>query len=331
MRAANPQSQSRQSLRSQPTWLRNGILLGNAFHYRKKNHWLHNGLNLSVLAMIVAGVGTLAVIGRMLPPIVFIPLGALVSGYGYFALFILTVHEASHNMFLLLKNRRRSHQWNRLIGWLVCIPLGIDYVQHWEIGHRTHHLNPCTVIDPQNCPSTLYTGPALFKFVGKTLAVPGFIQFSAKGYHCPATTVYPFNSKLLLAQVSVWSIFLALSIASGYWMLPVAAFLGLQVLAAMNLFKIAMEHGGEISQQENAYVRSTTSLFPLRAVLMPLNISLHFEHHLNDSVPWYDLMRYHKALKTLVPDQVRSQVYASNRQVWARISSPMPTRDAQMK
>lgn len=313
------------SLRAQPAWIKAAILQGNAFHYRQKNRAIHNAINLSVFGLILLGLVTIGLLGRWLSPLFFIPIGAIGFGILYFALFILTVHEASHNMFILLKNRRQSKLWNHIFGWLVCIPLGIDYVQHWEVGHHIHHVNPCCTEDPQNCPSTLFTGKKLFQFVAKTLVIPGFIQFSAAGYHCPATEAYEFNGKMLAGQITAWAGFIAISVLCGNWPLPVAAFLGLQVLATLNLFKIAMEHGGEIALHDNPYLRSTSSFFPLRSLLMPLNISLHFEHHLNDSVPWYDLPKYHCALKEIVPAEVRSHVFTSNAAVWKRITEPMPT------
>ncbi len=313
------------SLQLQPNWIKTGILLGNDFHYRKQRPAVHNVINLSVCGLLCLGMVALGRLATWLSPVAFMPLGAVGFGVLYFALFILVVHEASHQMFVCDRNLQQARKWNRACGWLVCVPLGIDYAQHWEIGHRIHHADPCRPADPQNCPSTLYTGWPLFKFLAKTLLIPGFIQFSATGYHCPATAVYPFNGRLLAAQMGVWASFVAGCAYAGSWAVPVAAFLGLQVLAALNLLKIAMEHGGAVSEQANPYLRSTSSFFWARSLLMPFNISLHFEHHLNACVPWYHLMKYHRALKQIVPEAMQADLFNAHAEVWARIQSPMPT------
>ena len=94
----------------------------------------------------------------------------------------------------------------------------------------------------------MFTGRVLFVFVAKTLLLPGFIQFSAPGYHCPATARYQRNIWLLLGQGLFWLGLAVSTIGTGRWQLLAAAFLGLQVLAVLNVFKIAMEHGGDRSR-----------------------------------------------------------------------------------
>jgi fatty acid desaturase len=87
--------------------------------------------------------------------------------------------------------------------------------------------------------------------------------------------------------------------------------LGAQVTAVLQQIKIAMEHGGAIASHPSIHLRSRTSHFPLRRLVMPFNISLHFEHHLNASVPWYELARYERAIAGLVPAEIRSAVYST--------------------
>ncbi len=41
----------------QAQWIEQGIRLGNRFHYRKKNPWRHNALNLSILSTLLVGIG----------------------------------------------------------------------------------------------------------------------------------------------------------------------------------------------------------------------------------------------------------------------------------
>jgi fatty acid desaturase len=92
------------------------------------------------------------------------------------------------------------------------------------------------------------------------------------------------------------------------WAVAPALLFGLQTLGALNQLKGSMEHGGAIGQEENRNLRSRTSLFPLRWLIMPFNISLHFEHHLNFCVPWYDLVRYHHAILAVMPSEVAAEI-----------------------
>ena len=62
-------------------------------------------------------------------------------------------------------------------------------------------------------------------------------------------------------------------------------------------------------QRTAPLLRSRTSLFPLRRVLMPFNISMHFEHHLNPGVPWYELPRYHAALRGIIPRPLQPAIF----------------------
>ncbi len=92
-------------------------------------------------------------------------------------------------------------------------------------------------------------------------------------------------------------------------MSAVAIVFGFGVLGALNQIKGSLEHGGAIGFERNRNLRSRTSLFPLRQLLMPFNISLHFEHHLNYCVPWYDLGRYHRILFEGTPEPLRAYIY----------------------
>jgi fatty acid desaturase len=121
-----------------------------------------------------------------------------------------------------------------------------------------------------------------------------------------------------------WILLVALSLRYLNWTVPVAAFLGIQVNAVLNLVKIAMEHGGKMGQHANAFLRSSSSIFPLRFLVMPFNISLHFEHHCNDAVPWYRLMAYHRELELQVPTELRSKIYKKNGAVWKQLAFNEP-------
>lgn len=83
-----------------------------------------------VLLLILTEIGVLFYLGTILSPWLYIPLAAAGFGWSYFMLFILVVHEASHKMFILLKNLRQAQVWNRFFGWIVCIPFGIEYIEY---------------------------------------------------------------------------------------------------------------------------------------------------------------------------------------------------------
>lgn len=311
----------RTSIRKQPAWIQDSFAVGNSFHYRKKNPIAHNALNLSVLVSIIGAIGVLCYLGTMLPPILYIPLGSLGFGVCYFMLFILVVHEASHDMFVVSKDLKKARTWNRIWGWIVCVPFGVDYINHWEIGHQLHHLYLTEPQDPQNCPEAMYRGRQLWQHVAKALLLPGYVHIYRRHDDCPGTHAYARNWQLFARMLASWTIIMSLAIIYLGWPVALAAFLGADILSVLTQFKIAMEHAGEIARRDNPFMRSVSSFFPWRQLLMPLNISVHFEHHLNCYVPWYDLMKYHRELEKIVPLEVQKQIFRSNGEVWRQILS----------
>jgi len=309
------------SIRKQPQWIQDSFFLGLDYHYRKKNCLAHNALNLSVLGLILGAIGACCGLGTMVPPILYIPVGSLGFGVCFFMLFILVVHEACHDMFMLSKDLKQARTWNRIWGWMVCLPFGVDYINHWEIGHELHHLYLTEPKDPQNCPETMYTGLPLWQHVAKALLLPGYVHIYRRHDDCPGTHPYARSWQLFASMVVIWTTIVSLATIYLGWPVAVAAFLGAEVLSVLTQFKIAMEHAGEIAGRENPFLRSVSSFFPLRQLLMPLNISVHFEHHLNCYVPWYDLMKYHRQLEKIVPPEVQKQIFRYNRDVWQQIQS----------
>ena len=86
-------------------------------------------------------------------------------------------------------------------------------------------------------------------------------------------------------------------------------FLGIHVIVALNHIKGALEHGGALGDHPNPFLRSRTTFFAGRWLVMPLNITLHFEHHLNYRVPWYSLPSYHQELIHIVPAELADSVW----------------------
>ncbi|MBK9259524.1 MAG: fatty acid desaturase [Polyangiaceae bacterium] len=285
----------------QAQWIDQGIRLGNRFHYRKKNPWRHNALNLSIFSAMLAGIGTTIAAGRHVQHWLYVPIAAAVLGIMFFAMIILVVHEASHDMFVISYDRDRARRWNRRFGWLVSIPFGINYRRHWEEGHHTHHIHPLEPDDPQT--ANLWTGRRLVREIVLMLVVPGYVLlWNPSRKYKTERWVGPVN-------VVFWSSLLAALCMHDAWMSAVAIVFGFGVLGALNQIKGSLEHGGPVGFESNRNLRSRTSLFALRHLLMPFNISLHFEHHLNYCVPWYDLGRYHHSLVEATPEPLRAYIY----------------------
>jgi hypothetical protein len=77
----------------------------------------------------------------------------------------------------------------------------------------------------------------------------------------------------------------------------------------LNLIKVSMEHGGSRKLQDDVFLRSKSSLFLGDKILMPMNIALHFEHHLNMHVPWYRLKKFYTITKNSSSEQLLSLVH----------------------
>lgn len=305
----------------QPGWIEAGIAVGNRFHCRTKIPLIHNCLNLSLLFLILTGVGVVAYGSTLLSPWIYIPLASLALGFLFLNLFILVIHEASHNLFLLNKSWKKQTRWNELFGGSVSILFSTNFREHWEIGHLIHHLHPIESVDRQICNPR--TGRELLHQILGFLLKPGFIFVSAvRGggteYDCPAAKKYPIFWSGMVVGLVFWVLVIWLSIHFLSWAFPVALFFSFRVLAILTVLKSALEHGGEIGHQENPYLRQKSSVFPLRYLLLPLNICYHFEHHLNYWVPWYDLGKYHRELVKIIPADL--QPYFFNRKIWKQIS-----------
>lgn len=303
-----------------PEWIRAAIAAGNAFHVRRGPLWRHNVVNLTLLGLIVVGFTIVGAASRWLSPWTHLLLAAPAFGWLIFTLAVLVVHEASHQMFVVTRDRAWTRRLNRAFGWACAAPLGVDYGQHWERGHLIHHRQACEPVDPQNC--SVLVGLPLLREFALVVLVPGYIQWRARkgvgiSYACPAVADFAPNRLLSVFKVVFWTGFFGLSVRAGCWSVPVAVLLGFQIASGVQLLKVALEHGGDFATQENPLLRSRSSLFPLRWLLLPLNISLHFQHHLNAGVPWYALARYGRALEAIVPPELHPRFFST--EIWAQL------------
>lgn len=302
-------------------WVRDAAVAGNELHAMKKNITTHNLINIGATLSLVSLFGAVMAAGRWVPWPVYIPLAAILFGSMYFSVFILILHECSHNMFLLLADRERSKRLNRLVGRIAGGVMFTEYVQHWEKGHTIHHLRPCEPDDPQD--ANPLTGWDLYRLY-LLLLIPGYfvvLNPSAK---------YPGGAKRLVMGVLAWApVFVAGGFLVG-WPVPVAMALGFSVLAALNFTKKAQEHGAGLAHEEDPYLRSRTYLYPLSFLFSPFNINYHFEHHANFNVPWYSLRAYHRKLMGgIVPEVLKP--YYFHHEFFAQLAGTKPLPPADLR
>lgn len=304
---------------AKPEWLLKCVLAGKDFSYKKKTAWKHNLINLTVFSLSLALVAATFTAGLYISPLPYVVLAAPVLGFAFFCLYVLVIHEASHGMFLLTKNNKTRLYLNRAFGWPVSLFFFTHYGKLWEVGHLEHHVRPIEEEDPQSL--NRITGPRLFVGMAALMFIPGYVFIQrvfvrAKLQQKGSSWWVPPASLVLFGAISagLWT-------AIGWWA-PLAMLMGLQMLGALNELKGALEHGGEIAFHPEPLMRSRTSLFLLRPLIMPLNISMHFEHHLNHTVPWYELMNYHKAIKPLVPAELQENIF--NRDLLDQVLGKLP-------
>ncbi len=301
----------------QDSWLKAGIACGNELHFRKQHRGRHNAINLSATTALLLIIATVVGSAARWQPWLYIPVAGVIVGICFFALYILIIHESSHNMFLLSEDSRRSRLWNRLSGWAIAIPFSTNYHCHWAVGHVTHHQHPLEPDDPQQ--ENVLTGRPFLIRITLMLLVPGYV------FIWNPSRKYPSGKWIPVASLLFWAILIGATASQLCWYAPLAFLFALQVLGTLNQFKGALEHGGAIGLEPHPLLRSRTSLFFGRRLLMPFNISLHFEHHLNFNVPWYLLPKYHLRLRQIVPPPLQPFVF--NTKCWEQLlgrTHPIP-------
>lgn len=288
-----------------PDWLLEAVRAGAPLRVQHTARLRHNLINLTALTGTLSLGGLVLLAAVHLPWWLYIPLASLALGLVWFATFILVVHEASHGMFLRTADKRLQRRLNRIAGWLVCLPLTVHFDRHWLIGHHRHHRDPLTEHDPQD---NVHQGGELLRTCLGLLLIPGycvFVRFIKRRTRSDSSHTSP---ALIAAFPLIWLLVSALLTNTLTFSAAFALFHGVQVLMVLNEIKAALEHGG-VADAQDPLLRSRTSLFFGRRLLMPWNISLHFEHHLDPQVPWYRLPTYHRALGRLLPAQARAAVF----------------------
>ena len=283
-------------MKRQP-WMREAIAAGRAFHVARQDPREHNRRNIGWTAAVLLGICLVVSAGALVPTLPYLLVAPWLLGSLYFSLFILVIHECSHNMYLLLKDRSAQQRWNRHVGMAFSAPFFTDYVKHWEEGHTVHHVRPCEDDDPQD--RFPLTGRPLYLRLAIVVLIPGSVlAFNPSNQ-------YGFNPRRI--GLGLLLFVLPAVVLSGLigWHVGAAILLGMHVLQCLNFLKKAQEHGNGLKDASDPLLRSRTYLYPLSRFASPFNINYHFEHHANYRVPWYALPDYHARLRQIVPPHLQ--------------------------
>ena len=303
-----------------PAWVRAAVAAGGEFHSMKKDPGPHNARNAAALGVVVAVFVGVTLLAAVLPPLVWLPLAVVTYGCVYFSVNILVIHECSHSMFVLSRDRAKQKRMNRAIGRLAAMPFFTDYVNHWEKGHTVHHLRPCEPDDPQD--NDPLTGPALWRRYALLALVPfSFVPFNP-------SRQYPGAGRRALVGTLLWWVPLAAITGPTLgWHVIVAMLLGLHVTMILNWTKKAQEHGAGLAHEPDYMLRSRTYFYATAPVTSPFNINYHFEHHANFNVPWYDLPAYHAKLQAIVPGALKPYYFHHDFMAQLNGTKPLPPRE----
>jgi len=283
-------------MKRQP-WMRQAIAAGKEFHAMRQDSRLHNTRNLSWTAAVLIGIALVLAAGALVPPLPYLLVAPWLLGSLIFSIFILVIHECSHNMFVLLSDRAATKIWNRRIGMAFSAPFFTDYLKHWEHGHTIHHLRPCEDDDPQD--RFPLTGLPLYWRLAVLALVPGsVVAFNPSNQ-------YGFSARRLALGVVLLVIPTVLLGMYVGWHVGVAVLAGMHVVQMFNMLKKAQEHGNGLKHAADPLLRSRTYLYRLARFSSPFHINYHFEHHANFMVPWYALPAYHARLREIVPEELQ--------------------------
>ena len=300
-----------------PDWARRLPRLGRDLNALRLSPLRHNVINAACIALVWGSVFGILALGSVVPLWLYLPVFGGLLGCCFFSHFVLIIHECSHDMLFLSRNRERQRLINRLVGRIAGRMFFTDYLVHWEHGHRVHHLEPNT---PQDCQAiSTYTGPELYRTYLKLL-IPGmFIAFNPSNQ-------YGFSWARMVWGAGFWMGFVAAGYGLGGWPALGVMLIGMHVVAALNITKKSQEHGSGLANEPWPIVQSRTYLYPLQWLTSPFNINYHFEHHANFNIPWYLLPTYHQRLVEAVPAVLRP--YYFHREFFRQLAGqkPLPPR-----
>ncbi|MEM7279189.1 MAG: fatty acid desaturase family protein [Pseudomonadota bacterium] len=229
------------------------------------------------------------------------------------------MHECAHRS---LFRRRSVNDW---VGRWLCAEVLIQDLGLYRRYHLLHHKHTGTNRDPDAHITRAYPVPLksmcrkvardLLGITGlKTYAgivamkaryfryqLNGRLQRDEKFLHAPWHSYFANAAKGLRGAALVYAIFIGVSIATGYWIVPllwlIALFTSFQLM--LRLRQIG-DHGMVSDRNsENILVntRTTDGLLIERLLLAPHQVHLHLEHHLMPGVPCYRLPALREALR----------------------------------
>jgi fatty acid desaturase len=261
----------------------------------------HNLINLGTLLLILLALAGLTYLNTM-APWGFVILMSLGYAYLFVVLVSFVPHEAGHATFIKARSKRVARFFNAFFGRMVCLPFGLSFSVDWQGNHYAHHKEPIVSTDPQIPPERILYGKALYRKALAIMFVPGFSIFSRF-----VPMQYKKDGKKLagLGVLLVWSVVIWVCVRQNHSSLLIALYYGLTISSAYGFFKESIEHQREVS----SIFKSRTYLFPGHRILMPIHANYHFEHHLNSSIPWYNLPSFHNEIFPIIPEDVRSRIY----------------------
>jgi fatty acid desaturase len=227
---------------------------------------------------------------------------AVIYAYLFVVLTSLVPHEAGHAIFIKTKNKRLAKFFNEFFGRLICLPFALSFSFDWKRNHYEHHRDPIGSDDPQIPPERILYGKALYRKALALSFIPGY-----PGVSRFAPMRYTKKNKELaeLGGLVFW-------VAAGWFLYKhhqavtaAAIVVGLGLSTGYGFFKESIEHQRDVP----SIFRTRTYLYPFHRIWMPVHTNYHFEHHLNSSVPWYNLPRFHEEIFPLIPDPIRAQLY----------------------
>jgi fatty acid desaturase len=250
-----------------------------------------------------------------------LPLAMLIIGTRQHALAIL-IHDAVHGLVV------RDRKWNnRIAKWFIAWPMGADYDSYRYV-HLKHHLHTSSDQDPDwlhhkawqtELPASRFH---FLKYFAKMVLGYGFIDAFRTLTYWQKT-----NPKSRRFGPEKWTVLalLALTVVgltSGQWKyLAYFVLLWLAPFALVgypiNLLRGMVEHFGirfRSNDEQNHGLRKTRSTMANaveRFFLVPHHVALHLEHHLYDTIPFYNLPELAKLLRRQPEFLQKALVYDS--------------------
>lgn len=302
-----------------PEWIKDVINISRKYHVKKQSILKHNFINIGSLSLLMFLSALVINLSFQASNIIEIFFEGVSLGILLFGLAVLVVHESSHSMFLLSKNTKKQEKLNLFFGRLFsCIVEADFYDIAWKNNHNIHHAHENETDDPQNYNITTKD---LFKRRILYSLIPGSIFILQKNrkrniFNIDEGNPY-YHSKISKNELIAKILFLCFWFLFGIinWILTknfsyfFVVLIAWHYLFIINEIKGTLEHGGEHAIEHYREFRSKTTLFLLRPVFFPFNISIHFEHHLNMRIPWYLLNKFRKEIAMVIPDEFKSKIY----------------------